>query len=155
MILPLKIFRSCSEATGACPLAGQHVALHARLDDVEIGEAKPVQLLAKVSKQSLRIAVRHPVPCSTWPDPHCDAIAARTDASASTSSNRKRERFFDGAIISVSALVAAVLKKLIGQKAVGGMQFDAVEAGSLRPLGSLTIVLDDAQDLRNIQGPMR
>jgi hypothetical protein len=35
------------------------------------------------------------------------------------------------------------------------MQFDAVEAGSLRPPGGLAIVLEDARNLRNIEGPMR
>jgi hypothetical protein len=35
------------------------------------------------------------------------------------------------------------------------MQFDAVEAGSLRPPGGFTIVLDDARNLGNIEGPMR
>jgi hypothetical protein len=35
------------------------------------------------------------------------------------------------------------------------MQFDALEAGSLRSLGGFAIVLDDARNLRNIEGPMR
>jgi hypothetical protein len=35
------------------------------------------------------------------------------------------------------------------------MQFDAVEAGSFRTLGGLAIVLEDARNLRNIEGPMR
>jgi hypothetical protein len=45
--------------------------------------------------------------------------------------------------MSVGALVAAVLRKLIGQIAIGGMQLDAIETGSLRPLRRFAIVLDE------------
>ena len=74
-------------------LHDEHVAFDPGFNDVEIRESEPVQLLRNIIEQGPRVGVRHAIPRSAGPNSHSDAIAAHTDAIASTTSSKKRERF--------------------------------------------------------------
>jgi hypothetical protein len=92
MILRLKYSSQFLGRDRRLSLGYQYVALHAWLDDVKIGEVNPVQLISHIGEQRPRVAVRHAVPGSAWPDPHRDTAAPHTETIASTTSSRKRER---------------------------------------------------------------
>ena len=60
---------------------------------------------------------------------------------------READAVLDRAAVGVGALVGAVAQELVDQIAVGGVDFDAVEAGSLGVFGRRGIVRDDPRDL--------
>src|SRR5258708_34191993 len=65
---------------GDAPLAlgDKDVTLDARLNDVQVSESKPVQLLCHVGKQRDRIAIRASVPRSARPHAKSTTAAAHT-----------------------------------------------------------------------------
>ena len=54
---------------------------------------------------------------------------------------------FGAAAIFVFAQIGAVAQELVDQIAIGGVKLDPVEAGLLRILGRLAVILDDARDV--------
>jgi hypothetical protein len=57
----------------------------------------------------------------------------------------------DAAAVGVCPLVAAVLKELVQQVAIGPVNLDPVEAGFLRPSRSRGVLGDDFRDLDGLQ----
>ncbi len=77
-----------------------------------------------------------------------------TDATARTASSSRRAIFYRAAVM-IRALVAAILKELVDQVAVRGMQLDATEAGCLSARSGAAEVGDDVGDLVFLDRSMR
>jgi len=151
---PFKILRSCAAATGCNPSSMSMLPLIARLDDVEVGQSEPVQLVRYVAEQSCRIAVRHPVPRSARSNAHRDAIATPTPITSpppvlagngiGSRSIRRMHQF-------VCCCHPAGTDRADTHCRHG---FDAVKARGFRALGGPSILLDYTGNFYDVQCPM-
>src|SRR5580704_2819006 len=128
---------------------------YTRLYDVEICQPKVVEAFSHIRKERLRIRVRHAVPGSVWPNAHAYAVGTPNGSQRCHDLRKKARAVFDRAAVFIRALVAAVLKKLIYQITVRGVQFDALEAGIHRTLRRPAVVLHNPRDLGHSKRAVR
>ena len=62
--------------------------------------------------------------------------------------NKESGPVFNRAAVVINALIAVVLEELVDQVTIGGHDFDAVEAGSLRIDRGATVLLYNSYNLR-------
>src|SRR5258708_7308304 len=122
---------------------------------MKVRQSETIQLLAHIREQRLRVTIGHPVPCAIGSDAHAYAIHTPFGCQGIDDLEEQSGAIFDASAISVRALVAAVLKELIDQVAVGGVQFHAVESCLLCPYRRLAIVVHNPRDLGNLTAAMR
>ena len=132
---------------GSLAFGDHDVAFDSWLDDVDVSEGKAVELLGDVREERVGIAVVHVVKLACGADANGDAVVSPDGDECGDDLEQEASAVFDGAAVLVGAVVAVVLKELIDEVAVGGVQLDTLEAGVFRSLGGAAIVFDDAGDL--------
>src|SRR6202021_411871 len=101
----------------------------ARFYDVEICQTKLVQAFTHIRKEGLRIGVRHAIPSAAWANAHGNTVGAPHRNQRRPALRKECCGVFHSPAVFIGALVAAILKKLIHQIAVSGVQCDALKSG--------------------------
>jgi archaellum component FlaG (FlaF/FlaG flagellin family) len=63
----------------------------------------------------------------------------------------KSRLVLDRATILIATFVAAILKELINEIAICGVQLDAIKSGALRIFGCFAIVIHNPRNLRSLK----
>ncbi len=129
------------------------VAARRALDDVNISEAPLAQPRHEITEQGGGIGVGDVVGGAHRREPDADARGWPDLEDGLDDFEREARAAFDRAAVGILALVGAVAQELVDEIAVGGVDFDAVEAGALGVAGGLRVVLEDRRDLGRAERP--
>ena len=101
----------------------------ARLDEMQISEAKRVELLDRVGVERHRVRLAAAIGDAIGRQPHPDAIRAPDLDHGFRYFHQEAHAVRNRAAILIGAQIGARLQKLLDQIAVGTMDLDAVESG--------------------------
>ena len=123
------------------------VAGDAGLDNVEVGEFEGFEVLNVVRELGDGVGHFHALEGAEGGEADADFVSADGGDDGLGDFEAEARAVGDAAAVAVSAVVAGVLEELVDQVAVGGMDFDAVEAGRDAVFGGLGVQGDEFFDL--------
>jgi hypothetical protein len=111
-----------------------------RLDDVQVSQAKLIELLSHVAECAQAVAVVNTAHGAGRREANAHAVGAEHVYGRLHYFEGKASAVFDAAAVLVGALVGAILDKLVYEVAIGAVNLNAVESGRVGVFGSLAEV---------------
>ena len=121
----------------------------------EEGEAALAELGGDVAEGLRGVGVGDAHVAAARGQVHADAVGTPDLGDGIDGFEHEAGAVFDGAAVGVGAVVGAGLQELVDEVAVGAVELDAVEAGSLGVLRAAFVVGDGAADLLDAEGAGR
>ena len=121
------------------------------VDDVQVGEAKAIELAGSRQKLLAVFGGAHVVEIAIGGEPHANAVGRPDRGDRRHHIAEEPAAAVDVAPIGVGALVGSGLQKLIDKIAVGGMDLHAVKSCLLCPQGSSLIVGHHQRNLGRLE----
>jgi hypothetical protein len=94
------------------------------------------------------------VPGAGGCDANSDLIASPDRCDRLNNFQQETRAVLDGTTVGVGPLVTAILKKLVQQIAIAGVQLNPVEIRRLGTRSCFAVVLDDSRNFGDIEWPM-
>ncbi len=120
---------------------------------MQVGQIEWIELLDQVavSRHDVTVGRRITGIRRHWRKTNADTLAAPDRNHGLGDFQGQSSAVFDGAAVSVRALVGGVAQELVEQIAVGGVHFHAIETGALGIFGGQFVLLDDPWNFRGLQ----
>ena len=119
----------------------------ARLDEMQIRQAKRVELFDRVGIERHRVRLAAAIGDAIRRQPHADTIRAPNLDDGVCHFHQEARAVRNRAAISIGAQVGVRLQELLDQIAIGTVNLDAVETGLERVLRGLPVGIDHAWNL--------
>src|SRR6185295_7825184 len=110
---PLKDLPKLHRRDGTLALGHDHVPLHPRLDDVQVRETEPIELLGDIPEEGLWAAIAHAVECPARAEPDSDTVTSPHRRNRLNHLKEQPGPVRNGATVFVGPMVAPVLKELV------------------------------------------
>lgn len=119
--------------------------------DEEKAHSVTAHLICHVTEERRRVAVAHVVLLSTGTQVHSDSRTFPVLGHGADDFVQQPSTILDAAAIRVVPPVGRILKELVDEVTVRGVNLDAIESSSLRTRGTRSEVLDDCCDLPGLE----